>query len=474
MLSELPPARPGASRRSGLLELRASAERRDLTRTDGAGGYFVPPLHLIDEYAAGRAPAARSSRPAARSRCPAAPTPSTCRRSPPAPRPPSRRPTTPRSPKTDLTDALITVPVRTIAGQQDMAMQLLDQSPSPSTRSSSPTSSPTTSSAARTRPSTAPAPRPGQGHPRRRSGGNAITYTDASPTVPELYPKIADALARRARRASGRSRTAGSRRAATTGSRRAGLLQPAARRAAVSAPMNPLGIPGDASSAAAAARTARSTSRASHWMTDAMPPTSAPAPTRTASSRRATRTTSGSRATSAPAPLRGALGHPRRCACRSTTTSRFTPSASRRARRSSPAPAWSRRPSRPGPHRANPHRGPRPKGARPAALHTRAGPRHRGGPVHGPHDRDHRDRRAPEFPTEAAPRRPHRRARAREGRLRGQGRRARRGDAEKASRLLRRAPARSTPSSSAWAPRPRPAALAPRPASRATRARPRR
>jgi HK97 family phage major capsid protein len=39
----------------------------------------------------------------------------------------------------DLTDTFVTAPVRTIAGQQDIAQQLLDQSPARSTRSCSPT-----------------------------------------------------------------------------------------------------------------------------------------------------------------------------------------------------------------------------------------------------------------------------------------------------------------------------------------------
>jgi HK97 family phage major capsid protein len=107
----------------------AFEKRTNPNRTDGTGGYFVPPLWLIDEYVE----LPRFGRPFANA---------------------VRNFTLPGGtdsinlPKvstgtatgvqtadaasvtsTDMTDASVSAPVRTIAGQQDVAMQLLDQSP---------------------------------------------------------------------------------------------------------------------------------------------------------------------------------------------------------------------------------------------------------------------------------------------------------------------------------------------------------
>lgn len=104
-------------------------ERRDLSRTDGSGGYFVPPAWMVDDYIA----LARASAVTANLM--------------------NNRPLPPGTdsinlPKvstgaavaiqtadnaavqeTDLADTVVTLPVRTIAGQQDIALQILDQSP---------------------------------------------------------------------------------------------------------------------------------------------------------------------------------------------------------------------------------------------------------------------------------------------------------------------------------------------------------
>ena len=104
-------------------------EYRDLSRTDGAGGYAVPPAWLVDQYVE----LARPSRPLADlvTRLPL----------------PGGTDTI-NVPKmltgtsvavqvadnttvseTDITDTFVSCPVRTIAGQQSIAIQLLDQSP---------------------------------------------------------------------------------------------------------------------------------------------------------------------------------------------------------------------------------------------------------------------------------------------------------------------------------------------------------
>lgn len=111
------------------VDVRTAQEYRDLNRTDGTGGYFVPPAWLmsrfIDLARAGRAMANLA---------------------PTEPLPPGTDSI--NIPKvatgtatgiqiadnnavteTDLTDTSINAPVRTIAGQQDVALQLLEQSP---------------------------------------------------------------------------------------------------------------------------------------------------------------------------------------------------------------------------------------------------------------------------------------------------------------------------------------------------------
>lgn len=104
-------------------------ERRAISRTDGNGGYFVPPLWLIDEYV----PYLRAGRPHAdlARQMPLPPGTDSIN----IPRVTLGTATGPQAAdggpvgNRDMTDNAVTAPVRTIAGQQDMAIQLLDQSP---------------------------------------------------------------------------------------------------------------------------------------------------------------------------------------------------------------------------------------------------------------------------------------------------------------------------------------------------------
>lgn len=106
-----------------------SGEQRFISRVDGAGGYFVPPIWLIDEYIpylrAGRdtvdlfrqlpLPAGTDSINIPRVTLGTATGPQVTDGGP--------------VPGRDMTDSFVNAPVRTIAGQQDAALQLLDQSP---------------------------------------------------------------------------------------------------------------------------------------------------------------------------------------------------------------------------------------------------------------------------------------------------------------------------------------------------------
>ncbi len=169
-------------------------EKRAISRVDGAGGEFVPPLWLLDEYAA----LARAGRPFA----------DELRNIPlPAGTDSINVPRITTGSLTaiqtadnaavsaqDLVTATVTAPVRTIAGQVDSALQLLDQSPvgfdeivfedliadyylqlDAQVLNGSGASGQLLGIL-------------------NVSGINAITYTDATPTVPELYPKLADCL----------------------------------------------------------------------------------------------------------------------------------------------------------------------------------------------------------------------------------------------------------------------------------------
>lgn len=110
-------------------DVATEQEYRDLTRTDGAGGYFVPPAWLVSQYIdlarAGRAYAnVVTSQPL-----------------PPGtdsiniPKVSTGTATAIQTSdngsvqETDLADTYVSAGVKTIAGQQDVAIQLLDQSP---------------------------------------------------------------------------------------------------------------------------------------------------------------------------------------------------------------------------------------------------------------------------------------------------------------------------------------------------------
>jgi HK97 family phage major capsid protein len=104
-------------------------EYRDLNRTDGSGGAFVPPAWLMGQWIE----LARAGRPTANlfNSQPLPPgtdsinIPKVATGTATAIQPADNDPVQ----ETDLTDTSLAIPVRTVAGQQDVAIQLLDQSP---------------------------------------------------------------------------------------------------------------------------------------------------------------------------------------------------------------------------------------------------------------------------------------------------------------------------------------------------------
>jgi len=178
-----------ARQRESVFEKRVAPNR-----TDGQGGYFVPPLWLVDEYIDlprfGRTVANSVRNLTLPSGTDSVNLPKVATGTATGVQTADAGTVT----STDLTDTSVSAPVRTIAGQQDIAIQLLDQSPISfdevvladliadyNQRLDVQVISGSGSS----------------GQIRgilNVSGINAVTYTDASPTVPELWPFLLQAV----------------------------------------------------------------------------------------------------------------------------------------------------------------------------------------------------------------------------------------------------------------------------------------
>lgn len=178
------------------MEVATEPEYRDLTRTDGAGGYFVPPAWLMADYIA----LARAGRPTANlvTNMPLPPGTDSIN----IPKISTGVTTAIQTAdnqsvsETDLADTSVSAGVKTIAGQQDVAIQALEQSPvnfdqiifadlmaDYATKVDVQVISGANSS----------------GEVKgllSATGISAVTYTDASPTVGELYSKLSDAIQR--------------------------------------------------------------------------------------------------------------------------------------------------------------------------------------------------------------------------------------------------------------------------------------
>jgi hypothetical protein len=170
---------------------RGMEQRVNPNRVDGQGGYFVPPLWLIDEYIN----LTRFGRTAM----------NMCRQMPlPTGTDSINLPKVSTGTLTgvqtadgasvtsqDLTDDFVNAPVRTIAGQQDVALQLLDQSPIAFDEVVFGDLMEDYNQRLDVQGLD------GSGASGQLlgilnvSGINSITYTDASPTLPEMYPSFA-------------------------------------------------------------------------------------------------------------------------------------------------------------------------------------------------------------------------------------------------------------------------------------------
>jgi len=175
---------------------RAAVEKRALSRVDGAGGDFVPPLWLMDEYAA----LARAGRPflelVRTVPLPGGTDSINIPRITGGAAVAAQTTDNAAVSNVDMVTDGINCPVRTLAGQQDIALQQLEQSPMAFDEivfadlladynakvDSQALTAAGTSGTLKGLITVAAA------------SGITVAYTDASPTFVELYPKGADAL----------------------------------------------------------------------------------------------------------------------------------------------------------------------------------------------------------------------------------------------------------------------------------------
>jgi HK97 family phage major capsid protein len=172
--------------RSSVFE-RGMEYRVNPNRTDGQGGYFVPPLWLVDQYI----DLPRFDRVVANSVAnfdlPAGTDSINLPKVSTGTATAVQTADAAGVQSTDLTDTFVNAPVRTVAGQQDVAMQLLDQSPVAFDEVLYRDLQADLNSKVDIQVVN------GSGSSGQAlgilnvSGINAITYTDASPTLPELW-----------------------------------------------------------------------------------------------------------------------------------------------------------------------------------------------------------------------------------------------------------------------------------------------
>lgn len=174
-------------------EVLVDPEYRDMNRTDGTGGYFVPPLWLSDYVEL-----ARAGRPTANLVTNLALPPGTDSINIPKINSGTATAIQPADnsavQETDLTDTSVQANVKTIAGQQDIAIQLLDQSPFNFDQ----VVFADLAADYATQVNRQVLSGQNSGNEVKgilaASGVNTVAYTDTTPTVAELYPKVADAI----------------------------------------------------------------------------------------------------------------------------------------------------------------------------------------------------------------------------------------------------------------------------------------
>lgn len=176
----------------GRNEVPVEYERRDLNRTDGTGGFFVPPLWAMQQYIDLARPARVMADLCFRAPLPGGTDSINIPKVSTGTAVAIQTADNAAVQETDLADTSVSAAVRTLAGQQDISLQALEQSPlsfdqiifadliaDHAQKTDQQVISGTNSN--------------GQVLGIRTIASvDTTAYTDASPTVAELYPKIAD------------------------------------------------------------------------------------------------------------------------------------------------------------------------------------------------------------------------------------------------------------------------------------------
>ncbi|MEW2518134.1 phage major capsid protein [Actinacidiphila alni] len=175
-------------------------KRVNPNRTDGQGGYFVPPLWLVDDYIDlprfGRTFANTVRNMALPAGTDSINVPKVATGTATGVQTADAGAVTSQ----DLTDTFVNAPVRTIAGQQDVALQLLDQSPVGFDEITFADLIADYNMLLDTQCWNGSGSAGQLKGVLNVSGINAITYTDATPTLPELYLPSMQALSQSARK----------------------------------------------------------------------------------------------------------------------------------------------------------------------------------------------------------------------------------------------------------------------------------
>jgi HK97 family phage major capsid protein len=169
-------------------------EQRAISRVDGAGGEFVPPLWLMDAYAAFARPGRVTADLCNVTDLPPGTDSLNIPKVTGGATVAAQTADNAAVSNTDMTTSTVTAPVRTLAGEQTVALQLLEQSP---IAFDEVVFKDLLADHARSLGGQVLA---GSGTAGTLQGIttlgsiNTTTYTDASPTLPELYVKVASAI----------------------------------------------------------------------------------------------------------------------------------------------------------------------------------------------------------------------------------------------------------------------------------------
>lgn len=170
-------------------------EQRDLTRVDGAGGEFVPPLWMMQEWIGIPRPGRPFIDGARQIPLPAGTDSINLPKLTRGTQVAAQTADNAAVNEQDIQSSSVSAPVNTLAGQQDIPLQLLEQSPLMFDEIIFQDLTEDYDSKLDVQGLNGTGANGQHLGVLNLAGINGITYTDASPTVPELYPKLANGVA---------------------------------------------------------------------------------------------------------------------------------------------------------------------------------------------------------------------------------------------------------------------------------------